>query len=111
MKNKVDIERKVDNALNSIDQIERASMPPYFFTRLEARMQRGKTFWEKTTLILANPVVAFASICFILFLNIYIVASSPQDEMNMAQQTTEFTSVDEYTQVSSNLFEFENLKP
>lgn len=111
MKNKLDIEHKVDDALNSIDQLERASMPPYFFTRLEARMQRGKTFWEKATILLAKPVVAFASICIILFLNIYIVTSSPNDGMNRANQTTEFASVDEYSQLSSSLFEFENFKP
>ena len=107
----MDIENKVNDALNSIDHIERASMPPYFFTRLEARMQKGRTFWEKATIFLAKPVVAFGSICIILFLNIYVIASSPNDEMNMANQTTEFASVDEYTQVSSNLFEFENFKP
>ena len=107
----MNIEQKVDDALNSIDQIERASIPPYFFTRLEARMQKGITFWEKATIFLAKPVVAFASICIILFLNIYIISSSPENGMNMANQTTEFASVDEYSQISSNLFEFENFKP
>ena len=111
MKSKMDIEKKVDEALHSIDAIERTSVPPFFFTRLEARMQKGKTFWEKTSVFLTNPVFAFGSICIILFLNIYIIASSPSSGMNMAQQTNELATVDEYSQVSSNLFEFENLKP
>ncbi len=111
MKNKINIEHKVDSALNSINHIERASMPPYFFTRLEARMQGGRSFWEKTTLFLANPIIAFGSICLILFVNIYIITSAPQDGMNMAQQTTDFASVEEYNQISFNLFEFENFKP
>lgn len=111
MKHKMDIEKKIADALNSIDHVEKASMPPYFFTRLEARMQKGQTFWEKMTIFLTKPVVAFGSICVILFLNIYVISSSPQDGMNMAQQTTEFASVDEYTQLSSTVFEFENFKP
>lgn len=111
MKHKLDIDKKVNDALNSIDHVDRASIPPYFFTRLEARMERGRTVWERMTIYLANPVVAFGSICLILFLNIYVIASSPNDGMNMAQQTTEFTSVDEYSQLSSNLYEFENFKP
>lgn len=111
MKNKLDIEKKIVDALNSIDHLERASMPPYFFTRLEARMQKGQTFWEKATIFLTKPVVAFGSICVILFLNIYVISSSPPDGSNMAQQTTEFASVDEYSQLSSNVFELENFKP
>lgn len=111
MKNKMDIEKKVDDALQSIDAIERASVSPYFFTRLEARMQKGKTFWEKTSVFLTNPVFAFGSICIILFINIYVIASTPSTGINVASQTNELATVDEYSQVSSNLFEFENLKP
>ena len=111
MKTNLDIEKKIDDSLRSIEHVDRASMPPYFFTRLEARMQKGQTFWEKMTALIANPVFAFGSICIILFLNIYVIASSPNDGMNMAQQTTEFASVDEYSQISSNVFELENLNP
>lgn len=111
MKTNLNIDKKIEDTLHSIDHIERASMPPYFFTRLEARMQNGQTFWEKMTVYLTNPVIAFGSICLILFLNIYVIASSPNDGMNMAQQNTEFASVDEYSQLSSSVFEFENLKP
>ena len=111
MNRKMDIDKKVDDALNSIDAIERASVPPFFFTRLEARMQKGKTFWEKTSVFLTNPVFAFGSICIILFFNIYVITSTPATGMDMAQQTNELATLDEYSQVSSNLFEFENLKP
>ncbi len=111
MKSKMDIDKKVDEALLSIDAIERASAPPFFFTRLEARMQKGNTLWEKISVFLTNPVFAFGSICLILFFNIYVISSSPATTMNIAQQTSELATVDEYSQVSSNLFEFENLKP
>ena len=111
MKNNLDIEKKIADALNSIDEVEKASIPPYFFTRLEARMQKGQTFWEKATIFLTKPVIAFGSICVILFLNIYVISSATGDGMNMAQQSTEFASVDEYSQLSSNVFEFENFKP
>ena len=111
MKSKLNIEKKIDDALCSIDHIERVSMPSYFFTRLEARMQKGRTIWDKMTNLLANPVIAFGSICIILSLNIYVIASSPEVGINISPQTTEFASVDEYSQVSSGVFEFENFKP
>ncbi len=110
MKSKMDIGKKVDDALHSIDAIERASVPPFFFTRLEARMQKGKTFWEKASVLLTNPIFAFGSVCLILFFNVYVIATAPSG-MNIAQQTNDLATVDEYSQVSSNLFEFENLKP
>ncbi|MEO6681855.1 MAG: hypothetical protein ABIN48_03430 [Ginsengibacter sp.] len=110
MKNKADLEKRVNIALDSLNQMERASAPPYFFTRLEARMQKGKTFWEKSTLFLTNPVFSFASITLILLFNIYVIASSP-DENNITQQDNELATIDEYNQVSSTLFDFENIKP
>lgn len=111
MKNNMESDHKINEVLNSIDQIVRAPAPPYFFTRLEARMQKGKTFWEKASVFLMNPVWAFGSVCLILFFNIYVITSSTSNGRNVTQQNTELASVDEYSQVSSNLFEFENLKP
>lgn len=111
MENKSEMEKKIEGTLNSINHIDRASMPPYFFTRLEARMQKEKSVWEKLTFFLSNPVLAFGSICLILFLNIYVITFSPNEELKMSQQNTEFASVDEYTQLSSGIFEFENFKP
>lgn len=106
------IENKVDQALKSLDQIERAPAPAFFFTRLEARMQKEKSTWENLFHFFTNPVWAFGSICVLLLLNIYIISANTTDQtLNVAQQNTDLTTIDEYSQVSSTLFDFENIKP
>lgn len=40
---KEDIEQEVDNTLNSLEGLNRAEAPPFFYTRLEGRlMDRGR---------------------------------------------------------------------
>ncbi|HBH25763.1 MAG TPA: hypothetical protein DDY13_20405 [Cytophagales bacterium] len=42
-RNKEDIEREVDNTLNSLEGLNRVEAPPFFYTRLEGRlMDRGR---------------------------------------------------------------------
>lgn len=104
------ISKKMEDALQSIDGIEKASAPAFFFTRLEARMQREKNVWEKVSSFIASPAVAFSCISFVIMMNAYIIFTSPEQDA-VAQQANELATVDEYSQVSSNLYEFENNKP
>ena len=105
------IHKKVDAAMHSLDNINRASPRPYLFTRLEARMQNEKNIWARLSSFVARPVVAFACICFILILNAMVIFFSDNDVSTLAQQVNELTTADEYSQVGSALYEFENAKP
>ena len=105
------IENKIEEAFTSIDQIERAQAPPFFFTRLEARMNKEKNSWENIFRFFTNPIWAFGSICVLLFLNIYIISATTSDQPVNVAQNTDLNTIDEYSQVSSTLFDFENIKP
>ncbi len=65
------IHNKVDNTLNSLDGVQRAAPAPFFFTRLQARLQEKENIWEKISLIVKRPAVAFATIAFVLVLNAF----------------------------------------
>ena len=105
------IEHKIYQAFKSLDQIERAAAPPFFFTRLEARMQKEKNACENIFHFFTNPVWAFGSLCVLLFLNIYIISATTSDQSVNVAHNTDLTTIDEYSQVSSTLFDFENIKP
>lgn len=65
-----DIQKKVDDAMNSLDGIQSASPAPYFFTRLTARLERNeKNIWESFAAFISRPTIAFSTICLILLLN------------------------------------------
>ncbi|MCW3119707.1 MAG: hypothetical protein JWM28_3789 [Chitinophagaceae bacterium] len=64
------IAKKAEEALNSLDGIQRAAPAPYFYTRLTARLERNnKNIWENFGAFISRPTVAFATVCFILILN------------------------------------------
>ena len=106
------IQKKIDEVMHSMDGIKRASPRPILFTRLEAGIQNEKNIWVKMSSFVARPVIAFTCICFVLIINamvIFLLNSSPGNAL--AQQGSELAAADEYSQVSSTLYEFENTKP
>jgi uncharacterized membrane protein YdfJ with MMPL/SSD domain len=103
--------KKIEDAMHSIDDIKKASPNPFFFTRLEARMQNEKNIWEKITVFLTRPSIAFATISFIVMLNAIVIFSSSKTKNTASTQNNELAAIDEYTQVTATLFEYENVKP
>lgn len=102
---------KIENALNSLSGIERACTDPYFFTRLEARMTARKKLWEKISSFLSKPVITIAGVCCVVMINAFVILSDNIKPDNGTK--TEIAGImDEYNQLgTSNLFEFENVKP
>lgn len=103
--------KKIDEVMQSLNRVEKASPSPFFFTRLEARMEREKSSWEKISSFVAKPVVAFACICLVIMINAWVIFSSCNSQNSTDQQTSELATTDEYNLVSSTFYEFVNAKP
>jgi len=103
--------KKIDEVMQSLNRVEKASPSPFFFTRLEARMEREKSSWEKISSFVAKPVVAFACICLVIMINAWVIFSSRNSQNSTDQQTSELATTDEYNLVSSTFYEFVNAKP
>ena len=70
MKQDPNIQKKVEEALSSLDGIQRAQPGPYFVTRLTARLQNDKrNVWENFGTFMSQPLVALATILVIVLLN------------------------------------------
>lgn len=106
------LNKKIDEVMRSLDGINRAAPRPFLFTRLEARMQNETNVWNKFSSFVARPVVAFACICLVLIINTMVIFLSNTSGNTLTQQQgTELATADEYSQVSYNLYDFENSKP
>lgn len=105
------LNKKIDELMQSIDSIKRASPRPFLFTRLSARLQNERNVWNKFSSFVAKPVVIFACICFVLVINAMVIFLSNTSGNSLATQGSELTTADEYSQVSYNLYDFENSKP
>lgn len=102
--------KKVEDAMRSLDGLKQASPDPFFFTRLEASMQRERGAWDKISSFVAKPIIAFACICLVIMINAVVIFSTT-DSLNTNSQSNELATVDEYTQISSTLYEFVNTNP
>jgi len=106
---------KIDKTMSSFDDIEKASPRPFFFTRLEARMENQKSIWEVISSFVTKPMVAFACICLVVIINAAVIfsssASSDSTTNSFSQQNNELATADEYNLVSSNFYEYVNTKP
>ena len=102
----------IEDCLNSLNGIKKASPDPFFFTRLEARMKRETGIWEKISSFVAKPLVAFACICMVIMINAAVIFSSEKSSSTKAaSQNNELATMDEYNQVNSTFYEFVNAKP
>ena len=106
-----DINRKIEDALSSLDDIKKASPTPFFFTRLEARMHRKKNVWDEVSSFVSRPVIVFAGILLIFLINASVIFTSSNLSAASEKQNSELATVDEYSQVSSSFYEFVNTKP
>ena len=111
MKQKKDIERRVEDTLNSLDGMQRAEPQPWLFSRVKGRLvQEEKTAWGAVGSFLSRPVIAVAGLCLILMLNGFLLLNQEKES-----STTIFTSQNEQPLdsesliASSSSFDYETL--
>lgn len=105
------LKKKIDETMQSLDSIGKASPRPFFFTRLEARMQKEKSRWEIISSFVAKPAIVFSSICLIIVINVAVIFSSSTLTNSTDQQNNELATADEYNLLSSPMYEYVNSTP
>ena len=115
MKPGSDIEKRVEEALNSLDGIKRATPQPWLFSRVKARLSREeaeeRTVWGTIGSFLSRPVVAVAGVCLILLFNgVLLFNQQSRSYSNGIAIQNEMQPSDSESFVASNSsFDFENL--
>ncbi len=110
MENNSSIKDKIENVLNSLDKLDRATPHPFFYTRLMARVHnRYQNKWEKYSAFITRPLVAFSGIFLIVFMNLFAAYLNLKTSAN--SEPAEAAITDEYTQVATNFYDLENIKP
>ena len=88
------IQKLVNETLESLDGIQRAEPMPFLFTRVIARMNRNRnrdSGWEKLASLISKPAIAFASMLLFIAINAIVLfrvsentTSTPQESALMA---------------------------
>ncbi|MBL7708785.1 MAG: hypothetical protein JNJ86_06910 [Chitinophagaceae bacterium] len=113
MKMRPDIDRKVQETLESLDGIQRAEPQPFFYTRLTGRLQHNeKTVWETMGSFISRPVVVIAGLFVILLVNAFMVLRQDTTTSNLgfvADQTEQLVTDNEYVLATNSSFDYENI--
>jgi hypothetical protein len=108
--NKVtDIQKRVEEAMDSILNIGQATPQPFFYTRLMAKIQQQETnIWEKMSRLVSRPAVAFIAVSAVLILNIYVALN----ETSLSTSNPELSEVATADDLGTNTFyDIENVQP
>lgn len=109
MKNKQQIAAKMEAVLNSLDGLQKAGPGPFFFTRVQARLQKEEiSLWGRFAGFMTKPTVALATLFLIFLLN--AAALFYQQKMSIAAtDQVEQGSLEDYnTVLAANSYYDEN---
>jgi hypothetical protein len=103
------INKMIEEALNSVDDAQRAEPRPFLLTRIHARMNKGtESVWEKASWFITRPAVAFTGLCMIVLLNVMVVMyNKTSDSTTVADQTAQ-TQADEFSYTVATIYDNDN---
>jgi len=109
MNKMTDIQKKIDEAMDSILNIGQATPQPFFYTRLMARIQRQESNgWEKISGLISRPVVALITVSTVLMLNIYVALNETSSSVN-SSEISELATADDLG--TNTFYDIENVQP
>lgn len=111
MKQNNDIEKRVEDTLNSLDSIQRAEPQPWLFSRIKGRLlQEERTVWGTVSSFLAKPVIAIAGLCIILIMNGFLLFNQEKESVSSILSSQNEQPVDsESLLASGSSFDYETL--
>ena len=106
------INKLIEDALNSVDNIKRAAPKPFLLTRINARMSNATgSVWEKAGWFIGRPAVAFTGLCMLILINVMVVVlNKPSNTDAVAEQPAQ-TQVDEFSYTVATIYDTENTQP
>lgn len=110
MEKRIDINKKVEDALNSLDGIQRATPQPYFYTRLMAKMNFEANSWSGLAGIIRRPAYAFTMVAIVVSLNAWLIvknnnSTAATNTNNFQVNTTDIP--EEYNMAVTTLYNYE----
>lgn len=107
MKQKQYIDKLVEETLSSLDGLQKASPGPYFFTRVQARLNRVQNnVWEQTLSFLTKPAVLAASVLAIILVDIIALTNLQSTENNQAAIEQAQVFAEEYDFTIATIYDY-----
>ncbi len=100
---------EIEKITESIDGISRAEMPPFFYTRLQAKLEKSPAPANSFWMIITKPAVSFVTLFLLVVLNItainhYIKTSSQEQPVTQGTATDIQKFAQEYELSESSVY-------
>jgi len=106
MRNKQKIQHEVEETLNSLDGVKKATANPFLFTRIKARLEREeKGFWIRAFSFISKPAIAVSAIVIVIFINAVIFFEFRSETGQDAPDENEQVFANEYNLSSNTIYD------
>ena len=113
MNSKKNVDQLVEDAFNSINNIERASVKPFLLSRVNSRMlsEKRTTWWENAAFYIGKPSFAIPGLAMLMLINLTaVVFYATEPSASIAEQNIQGSS-DEFSYSIASIYENENTEP
>jgi hypothetical protein len=113
MNSKKNVDHLVEEAFNSINNIERAHVKPFLLSRVNSRMlsERKNSWWEKIAFYIGKPSFAIPGLAMLMLINLTtVVFYATEPSASIAEQNIQASS-DEFSYSIASIYENENTEP
>lgn len=112
MNKKEHINKLVEEALESVDQVGRAEAKPFLLTRIHARMNKEtESVWEKAGWFIGRPAVAFSGLCMIILINLAVLLFNQPSNTGTSTEQVAQSPTDEFSYSVATIYDTENTQP
>ena len=109
MENKPVISAKTEAILDSLEGMQKASPGPFFFTRVQARLQKDEvSLWGRFAGFMTKPGVALATLFLIFLLNAVALFYQQKTTVSVADQFEQGNMEEYNTTLAANSYYDEN---
>ncbi|MEO7766678.1 MAG: hypothetical protein ABIS01_04600 [Ferruginibacter sp.] len=106
------INKSVDDALNSINDINRASPKAFLLTRINNRLnQPSQNVWEKAGWFIGRPVFAIPVLAMVITVNFMVIVLNRPDPVKVSTEQFAQGTADDFSFTVSSIYDIENTEP
>lgn len=112
MNKKEQIKKHIEEALESVDSVNRAEAKPFLLTRINARMSKEtESVWEKAGWFIGRPAVAFSGVCMIILINLAVLLFNQSSGTGTSTELSAQSATDEFSYSVATIYDTENTQP
>ncbi|HMU71539.1 MAG TPA: hypothetical protein PKL81_07025 [Ferruginibacter sp.] len=112
MKKQEQINKLIEETLESLEGVARAEAKPFLMTRIRARMFRHtESAWDRAGWFIGRPAVLLTGLCLILFINAVVVVFNRQPGKAAPIEQLSQSPNDEFSYTVATIYDIENTQP